>query len=493
MDNSGFFRDMNPRPLCGKKRLLLVGTSESRSFLLEESLRITDALGVDLILLDNSEARVLSRSLIAEANFICAPIDDHDPETVKRIVEKVTKVTEGKIDAVITFLNPYAELAGKLVDALGAAGNTGAAVAAAHTKSAAREIFSNIPEIAIPYRVITSAEGAAQAYQELGGGKFVMKPIHGGGSALVVINIDSSKRAAAVYREIEDGIREFALRPDAGVFMLDQNPGILMERQLEGPEVDVEIILENGKVKFWHVSDNPPTDVPYPVEKGASYPSQLPQAWQEALVEAAGIAVSALGLTTGNMHVEMMATVDGPRILEINARMGGAFVWHLIKIVTGINLIEQGLRSVLGLPVTAAVPPITVGDVRYIIPKATGTIEELDGLAEILDEPGVNCVVPFKMKGDNVQVLPDDFFGWVAATGSSYAEAEEAVIAALSKVHITIRQEDGKLVEQTGAYAQPEADMMGLLAYEVRSGPVKTFIIEDTLCAGRHAGGANDR
>ncbi|ELP95903.1 ATP-grasp domain-containing protein [Pseudomonas syringae] len=463
--------DAQLQALFAKKRLLLIGTSEIRPFILEESIKTAQALDIELILLDNPEARRISRDVIPDANFIGAPIDNHDPVVVNKVIEQVTRATGGKIDAVITFLNPYAELAGRLVDTFDAAGNSGESVAAAHTKSIARDLFSKIPEIATPYRVVASVEEALKAYDELGGGKFVMKPIHGGGSALVVIDIDSAEKVAAVYTEIEEGIKDFASRPDAGIFLLDQNPGIMMERQLEGHEVDVELVLEDGKVKFWHVSDNPPTDVPYPVEKGASYPSQLPRAWTESLVNAAGLAVSALGLKTGNMHVEMMATADGPRVLEVNARMGGAFVWHLINVVTGVNLIEQGLRSVLGFSVVGVSEPKIMGDVRYLIPKATGTIEILEGLDEVIEQRSINRVVRFKSAGENVQILPDDFFGWVAATGETFAEAEDSVLAALSTINIAIRQGDGVLIEQTGANAQQKISVLDLLPVHVRQGP----------------------
>lgn len=454
-----------------RKRLLLIGTSEVRPFILDESVKTAEALGLELILLDNAEARFISKDVIADTHFIGAPIDNHQPETMLAVVDRVRQATGGEIDAVITFLNPYAELAGMMVDAFGACGNSGDSVAAAHTKSRAREVFASIAQIATPFRVVRSVEEAVAAYHGMGGGKFVMKPIHGGGSALVVINIDSAQRAAAVYQEIDHGLREFASRPDAGVFLLDQNPGIMMERQLEGHEVDVELVLENGAVKFWHVSDNPPTDIPYPVEKGACYPSQLSPAWQASLVEAAGLAVSALGLKTGNMHVEMMATADGPRVLEVNARMGGAFIWRLILAVTGVNLVEQGIRSVLGLPVVGYTEPRQVGDVRYLVPSATGKIERLDGLDEARHQPGVDSVVRFKKAGEEVQVLPDDFFGWVAAVGDTYAQAQDNVLRAIETIHIAIRQADGTLLEQTGAHAQEKVEVVNLLAPEVRDAP----------------------
>lgn len=460
-----------PTETCAFKRLLLVGTSESRPFVLAESIRMTRALGVELVLLDNPEARALSRDVIPDALFIGAPIDNHDPDVVAAILAQVEQFEGGRIDAVFTFLNPYAELAGLLVDALGAAGNSGAAAAAAHTKSTARELLLKYPDIATPYRVVKSVEQAVLAYEEMGGGKFVMKPIHGGGSALVVTDVDSPVKAAAVYQEIEDGIRDFAVRPDAGVFLLDQDPGIMIERQLEGPEVDVELVLENGKVKFWHVSDNGPADKPYPVEKGVIFPSQLSQAWQEALAAAAGKAVAALGLTTGNMHVEMIATPDGPRIIEVNARMGGAFVWQLILDLTGINLVEQGLRSVLGLPVAGNVTPKAVIDARFIVPKATGDIEVFDGMEQMARTTGISHVVALKARGENVHVVPDDWLGWVTGTGATFADAESAVLSALDKVRIAVRTADGTLIEQTGAYTQEPVDTVARLAPEVRLGP----------------------
>ena len=171
------------------------------------------------------------------------------------------------------------------------------------------------------------------------------------------------------------------------------------------------------------------------------------------------------------MHVEMMATAEGPRILEVNARMGGAFVWQIIKDLTGINLVEQGLRSVLGFPVVAALEPRMVIDARFLIPKATGKIEVLDCLDNIDREPGVERVVVFKKVGDNVEVLPDDYFGWVSAAGQTYDQAAAAVLAALDKVRIAIRRSDGSLVEQTAGFAQQKIDMRILLASGVRLGP----------------------
>jgi len=196
------------------KTLLLVGTSKSRPFILEETKRVADKLGLKLVLLDKPEAREQSLGVIPDSHFIPAPIASHDQADMEAIVEKVAQYAQGaRIHAVLSLLNPYVELAGKIVDRVGAAGNSGDATKAAHTKSIARErIMEAAPEVATPSRVVQSPEEARRAYRELGGGKFVMKPIHGGGSTLVVVNIASEESAERAWREIDSGLKAFAKR-----------------------------------------------------------------------------------------------------------------------------------------------------------------------------------------------------------------------------------------------------------------------------------------
>ncbi|MFM9662966.1 carboxylase, partial [Streptomyces scabiei] len=49
-------------------------------------------------------------------------------------------------------------------------------------------------------------------------------------------------------------------------------------------------------------------------------------------------ALSTVGISCGVMHVEMRLTHQGPRIVEINARLGGDLIPHLVHLATGLNL-----------------------------------------------------------------------------------------------------------------------------------------------------------
>ncbi|MBI3551925.1 MAG: hypothetical protein HY077_05350 [Elusimicrobia bacterium] len=469
------------------RSLLLVGTSGSRPFILEQTKKIADKLGLTLYLVDKPEARAASKDLVPDANFIAAPIDKHDEGAMASVVKAVSDFAKtAKIDAVHTFLNPYAELAGQLVDALGSRGNPGAFLKAAHTKSLARELLAKEdPEIATASRVVTSVEESRAAYNDFGGGKFVMKPIHGGGSMMVVVGLDSEEAVAKVYAEIDDGIKEIMTRSDAGFFMLDKHPGIMIERQLEGPEVDVELVIQDGKVKFWHVSDNPPMDKPYAVEKATTYPSQLPKWVQEALADAAGRAVFAVargagipaGQIVGNMHVEMMMTKDGPRLLEINARMGGAEVFNWMLSATGFNLIEQGVRSVMGLPVEENQGIKTTVEGRFGIPKASGMILKIEGMDIALRIAGVDFIREHKKDGQTVLAAPDSMFDYIftlSASGKDYNAAMNRALAAMRAIKITIMKPDGTIVVQDGTYTHEKVDMTALLDPSLRGEAPKT-------------------
>ena len=61
-------------------------------------------------------------------------------------------------------------------------------------------------------------------------------------------------------------------------------------------------------------------------------------------------AAQAFGLHTGVLHIEAKATSRGPRIVEINARMGGGRIYEMVRAVWNVDLVEAQLRASLGLP-----------------------------------------------------------------------------------------------------------------------------------------------
>jgi hypothetical protein len=146
--------------------------------------------------------------------------------------------------------------------------------------------------------------------------------------------------------------------------------------------------------------------------------------------------------------------------------MGGAFVWKHIKAVTGVNLIEQGMRSLFDLPMDAGHAPAFTLEARFVIPKVTGVVESIEGMVEATKFPGIRDAVAYKKVGDHVQAAPDHFFdyiGDISATGQDYSQAMKRVLRALRAIKIRIRQANGTLVEHNAAFTHVPVDASTLI------------------------------
>ncbi len=92
----------------------------------------------------------------------------------------------------------------------------------------------------------------------------------------------------------------------------------MMETYLDGPEVDVDVVFNQGACVYGAITDNWPTIEPYFNETGSNCPSILPMKNQRELCELAVNTVAALGFQAGVFHVEGKATSHGPHIIEVS-------------------------------------------------------------------------------------------------------------------------------------------------------------------------------
>ncbi|MBI4055996.1 MAG: MFS transporter [Elusimicrobia bacterium] len=449
------------------KTVLLVGTKSSRPFILEEAVRTAKALGLSLFLLDDPESRPHSSVLVPDSHFIPAPINQRDDPTVNAIVETVFQRTDGpKIDVVASFIPQYAKLTGRLTDRLKAAGIPGLAVAAADDKTETRRKLNAISEMTVPFRKVISAKDARRAYWELGGGKFVLKVIRGENSRFIVLNIDSEEAAEKAYRQLDKDIKAFVSRPEAKFTTFSQHPGIMLEKMQEkvpgSEEVSVETIMQNGQIAFAMVSDTKSIGHQQELAGGSlTFPSQQDDLAKQAYIKAAGQALKVLGFENGNARVDVMRTADGPHVLEINPFMGGAAIWKCIYSLTGMSLVEQGLRSLLGLRVDPGRPPKGVVDYRFMAAQHSGQFEIAKGLEEAGRLPGIEQVQMFVKQGDTIVAAEGNSYeevGEIIGRGSSLREAMVATLTALHGIVLHIRLPDGAVGLQPGNYLQPEIE-----------------------------------
>ncbi|KAM6953632.1 carnosine synthase 1-like [Aplochiton taeniatus] len=196
----------------------------------------------------------------------------------------------------------------------------------------------------------------------------VLKLEYGSG-AVGVRKVDSLAESLMHFERIVGDLREETDYPGIGLGW--GNAMILME-YLGGTEHDVDVLLFNGRLEGAFVSDNGPTRAPAFTETAAQMPSGLAPDKRAQLIQAAHHACLGCGLRNGVFNVELKMTELGPRLIEINARMGGFYLRDWILQLYGVDILMAAFMVACG--------------VRPCLPSATG----LPARGHIA---GVMCVV----------------------------------------------------------------------------------------------------
>lgn len=134
---------------------------------------------------------------------------------------------------------------------------------------------------------------------------------------------------------------------------------VIIEEFLEGPEISVNTFVVNGETVFKEISDRLVVEeFPGGIPRGHIYPAVhcTPAARCEAqsLTERCN---RALGIQNGPVYYQMIITSGGPRIVEVTPRLDGCHMWRLIKMTSGVDLLEASVKCLLG----EAPPELSVG------------------------------------------------------------------------------------------------------------------------------------
>lgn len=351
------------------------------------------------------------------------------------------------LDGVVTFWEEDVPTTALISSRLGLPGNSLTAAFNARSKYRMRQAFARAGVPVPAFRLVKSRQALLRACAEIGT-PAVLKPEWGSDSEWVA-RVDDPQQALALYDEIGCRVRVqdciYPYRP--GNFVL--------EGLLTGPEVSVEGVVQHGRVTFYAVIDKAKMDEMTFIERGECTPSRLPAQTQEAILEMVRHGVAALGLRHSGIHAEVKITPEGPRIVEIGARMGGDCIHALVKRVYGIDLAEENIRASLGLPVHEPQDPRGCALSKTLIPERPGRVF-LQPTRSLRRSPHLIEVVLTKEPGDQVTVPPEgyDNLAWVSVWGRNYREAERRLESRANRLEsaFVIQAEDrADLVEVPSA------------------------------------------
>lgn len=392
--------------------LIVRGGFASKRFIYE---RIRE-LGCKITMLEDpsSPLRVLLEEGIVD-NFVEMDFSTNS-NAFQRAMEALSN-TVGCIhfDAVTTYFERAVPLAASIADAFGVAINTVQACDNARNKRRTRQVMAAAGFPTPRFFQISSNEQIAQACEKVGF-PAVMKPSYGANSFGVVC-VESTIDAIGAYNKLTKSMLS------SGNDIYAQGVEVLMEELYEGDEFDCDVLLSDGSVVYAKILDNWACCPPFFLETGRNAPSTYPNFAQKEMIKLATDTVLALGFKGGVLHVELMYTSQGPRIIEVNARLGGGSVRNMHLYTWGVDLAEEHVLCALGIPIRPVIPEVPS---RYLAESLinapyTGTISHHDWLGFTRSDPHLFSISYKKKKGDRVlgpENGPPDYLARLVVTSS---------------------------------------------------------------------------
>lgn len=328
-------------------------------------------LGARLVIVD--EAGHWSTSLVKggiAADWIEAPVTG-DADADARAVLDALAAAGVQAQGVLTVYEDSVGVAARVAQALELPGNPPDSVDAARSKLRTRELSV---QLGLPSPKAQRVRSLDELFAAAGhvGFPAVVKPEFGA-SAMGCVRVDDLASLPSIYSLVRT-----VVNPHADAIFRTGND-LLLEEYLDGVEFDVDLVMEHGECLFTSVSQNWPTAEPSFQETGLHCPPDHDRKEVARLVDLVVRTVTAFGFHRGVLHVEGKCTSRGPRIIEINARIGGGRVHEYVEAVWGVDLVEAQLRSCLDLRqrfVASRAPRCAVVN-TFIHAPATGRLASL--------------------------------------------------------------------------------------------------------------------
>lgn len=216
---------------------------------------------------------------------------------------------------------------------------------------------------------------------------------------------------------------------------------VLVEEFLEGPEASVEGFTVNGQTTIVAITDKLVTPPPYFVEVGHMEPCQQNPDVQKAIGDLAKKALEAIRIRNGPSHTEVKITKEGPKIVELAARLGGDFITSkLVPLSTGIDLVGASIQQEAGLSIDL-VPKWHRGSAIRFFTAENGVLTAIQGLEDAKEKHGIEEIVFYRKIGDTITgAEPFSRVGHVIASADTAAHAVEICEQTKSAILIMTRK-----------------------------------------------------
>ena len=211
------------------------------------------------------------------------------------------------------------------------------------------------------------------------------------------------------------------------------NGRVQVEKFLEGLQISTETVMYRGRGVTPGFADRNydllEQFLPQIMENGGWMPSILSEAERKQVEDLVVCASLALGVTDGVTKGDVVMTEEGPKMIEMAARLsGGDFCESLVPLSVGVNYVEAAIKIAIGEePDLEALKPSFQQHVvnRYFFPEP-GRLVRIEGVQDILKQGWIKKLEFWYEPGD---VVPPPLshahrFGVFVAVGRTRQEVD---------------------------------------------------------------------
>ncbi|XP_005384390.1 PREDICTED: carnosine synthase 1 isoform X2 [Chinchilla lanigera] len=250
----------------------------------------------------------------------------------------------------------------------------------------------------------------------------VMKLEFGAGAVGVRL-VEDASQCHEHFSRIARDLQGEADHPGIG---LGWGNAMLLMEFVEGTEHDVDLVVFGGRLLAAFVSDNGPTRLPGFTETAACMPTGLAPEQEAQLVQAAFRCCLGCGLLDGVFNVELKLTGAGPRLIEINPRMGGFYLRDWILELYGVDLLLAAAMVACGLRPALPTHPHARGHLVGIMCLVSQHLQALSSTASRETLQALHDQGLLRLNLLEEALVPGEYeepYCSVACAGSSPAEA----------------------------------------------------------------------
>jgi biotin carboxylase len=352
-----------------------------------------------------------------------------DPFNTNRLVEAARQVAEAnRVVGVACYDEALIVPAAQVREALGLCGVRVHAVQQCRDKNKTRVSLTDagIPQ---PQSVAVATLEQARTAAAAIGYPVVLKP-RGLGASLGVVKVSHPA-------ELDAGFAAARSASYPGVPTYES--GVLVEEFLDGPEISVDGFVDQGRYQPLFVARKQLGFAPYFEELGHVVDGNDELLGDRGLLEMLGAAHRVLGIQGGITHTELRITPQGPRVVEVNGRLGGDLIPYLGWLATGID--AGGVEADLAVgrsPTLQGTRASCVG-IRFFYPTHNCRV-----LAVKVPKPGALAGIVqsgvLAEYGDELRLPPDGYvsrYAYVICTASDRLACAGSLQTAAAQVQLT--------------------------------------------------------